>query len=132
MSIQVELDDAQYDLFRETEAKVAPGARTKRVKRKKPYVSPYAREKAVPVEVVCIECKLPSHKGLPPFIRVNRLIDDEIRSTLRHYTCPNDADGILAIIIQQKADARKRYDEWRKGTGKVVSYHNGERKVIVG
>jgi hypothetical protein len=89
-------------------------------------------EKVTPAEIVCAECKLPSTRGLPPFIRVNRLIDGEIRKTLRHENlCPSDADGILALIIQQRADAKKRYLEFTgKAKGRVVSYSQRDGKEV--
>lgn len=99
-------------------------AETKKVKRKKKtYVSPFRQEQPTPAEVVCVECKLPSTKGLPPFIAVNRLVDGEIIRTLRHYTCPSDADGILPLVIAQRTAAKKRRDEYFAPTkGRVVSY----------
>lgn len=132
-----ELNDEQYDIFRETEAKLTKGKiRTTKVKRKKKYVSPYRREAPEPTEVVCAECKLPSTKGLPPFIAVNRLVDGEIRKTLRHYACPQDADGILALITQRGKDAKKRMKDFlAPSKGKVVSlsYVDGEeiRRTVV-
>lgn len=127
-----ELNDAQYDIFRGAEKAVTKGkARTTKVKRKKKYVSPFRREAHVPTEVVCIECKLPSTRGLPPFIAVNRLIDGEIRKTLRHYACPSEAAGILALVTQQRADARKRYLEFiGKAKGQVVSYSQRDGKEV--
>ena len=101
-----------------------PGKATRKVRRKKKYVSPYRRDKYVPTVVTCVECKLPSTKGLPPFIRVNRLIEGEIVPALRHYTCPKDADKLLKLVEQNRAAAIFRYQEQRKVTyGRKWSVH---------
>lgn len=119
----IEVSDQTYDAVRDLEKKLKlPGL--KRVRRKKKYVSPRRVAEVTPTEIVCVECKLPSTRGLPPFIAVNRLIDGEIRKTLRHAYCPQDADGILALVIQQRADAKKRRAEFigpTKGTGSIAA-----------
>lgn len=112
----VELEDDAYDAFRELESRLTkspPGKATKRVKRKKKYVSPRRREAYVPTEVVCAECKLPSAKGLPPFIRLNRLLEGEVVAIIRHMMCPRDADKILVALIAQRNFQKARYEEWK-------------------
>lgn len=102
--------------FREKLNKVKRGSKPKK------YVSPYHREAYNPTEVVCIECKLPSFKGLPPFIAVTRLIDGEVKEgILRHPTCPKNAKKLLKDIEQIRATntalykARLKLDFTRKG-----------------
>jgi len=117
---------------RELEQKLTPGAKgTTRIKRKKKYVSPFRREAYEPTEIVCVECKLPATKGLPPFIAVNRLMDGEIRKTLRHAHCPEESDGILALVIQQRADRKKDIKRVTgKQPGKVVSLSQRDGKEV--
>ena len=87
----------------------------KKHKEPKPYVSPYKQEKYVPQVVTCVECSLSSHPGLPPLIKVNRLIDGEVKGVLRHSTCPSNADE-LAVDIADIAEARKAGRKWQKRT----------------
>jgi len=130
-SDQTELNEEQYNIFRETEANLTKGkARTNKVKRKKKYVSPYRREAYVPVELVCAECKLPSTKGLPPFVAVNRIVDGEIRKTLRHYACPQDADAIMVLVQRQRDKHLEDVKRWRKNGGRVVTTSNRTGKEV--
>lgn len=98
--------------------------KVKRGSKPKKYVSPFRRAKEdlrYVAEIVCIECKLPSFRGLPPFIAVNRLVDGEIRKTLRHYTCPKNPKKLLKDIERIRAtnkamfEARQKLDFTRKG-----------------
>lgn len=117
-----------------------PRKTVRSVKRRKKYVSPFRQtdeqRRGPRNEVVCPDCKLPSHRGLPPFIAVNRMIDGEKVRILRHaFKCPSDAPAILAMIAQERKDMAEAFDRTRKHNGKVVSYHtdedgNVQRKVV--
>lgn len=128
------LEEPAYSAFRELEAKLqdskAPGKRTKTVRRKKKYVSPRRRDKYVPKEVECVECKLPSAKNLPPLVGVNRLIEGEVVRVLRHEMCPSDAEGIKALVLAQRKFRLDRWNEFRKPLGRVYSTHVVDGKPV--
>lgn len=60
-------------------------------------------QKYTPKTLACIECALPSYRGLPPFIAVTRLVDGEKAHLYRHATCPSKPGDILKYIKAEQA-----------------------------
>jgi hypothetical protein len=77
------------------------------------YVSPRRQAAVAPSVATCVECKLPAHPGLPPFVSVTRLVDDELKKVYRHATCPTNPEELLVDIEEIKV-ARKAGKTWRK------------------
>lgn len=115
--IPTELSNKDYDTFRELEARLTknpPSRRTRLVKRKQKYVSPFRRPAPESRVVTCSECKLPSTSGLPPFIAVERLGDGERTRILRHEQCPDDPKAILALLKKRDELRAKQFASWKK------------------
>lgn len=66
-------------------------------------------DKYVPTELHCVECELPSYRGLPPFIAVERTTKVEGKSVrkrlYRHEACP-DKPKDIAKLIKNDREAR--------------------------
>jgi len=65
-------------------------------------------------EIVCVECKLPSHKGLPPFISVRRFIEGQEKKVLRHQICPDTPEVFLQYIEKEREVKLETFERRRK------------------
>lgn len=84
-------------------------------------------------ETVCVDCSLPSVKGLPPLVSVLRTVDGETVKVLRHEACPSNAEEAHDIIKTQREKwerARKPTLETRKVTSVTVRDGKEVRTVI--
>ena len=67
-------------------------------------------------EVTCIECGLPSHRGLPPFIAVRRFVDGDFKTVLRHKICPDNPEMLLQYILTERQSKKEMLEIKRRMT----------------